>query len=232
MTRAATIVGTIVTVALLSVSAFGTVAVGVEPSGETAETANSVDDDYEVTLTDVEIETWRLVNVTVENVVVREIQVTSLETPNETAENVVFENVSLSELEVENGTLSEVAADELVVRNRSVLDVPGADLVGDISDQTIGRHVLTNMTIDGLVIGSITVENMTVAKHTVTDETTERDVGSELLADTIDEDSVDVNMSNATVEEADLDNVTGSNWEVERDNIRNETISHGDESAD
>lgn len=187
---------------------------------------------YEVTFTNVRIKTWRLIDVTAENVVVRHLEVRNLRTENGTARNATLENVTLRRLVVDNGTLSNVTAEELVVRNKSILSVPGANLLGEISDRTFERHVLKGVTITGLVIDSLVIENMTVEDRRLISNPSTRDIRSGGdLAENIDEESADIDMTSATIGEADIGNATGVDWNVENNSVEDETISNNSTSV-
>lgn len=176
---------------------------------------------YEVTFTNVEIGTWRLIDVTVEDTVARHVEVRNLRTENGTAHNVTLENVSLNRLRVEDGNLTDVTAERLVVRNRTILDVPGAGLVGEISNRSIDRHVLKEVTVTGFVVDSIAVENMTIENRTL------RNRSADGPPETVDPKSADIEMTEASVGAANIGNVTAVDWEVESNTVENESISDG-----
>ena len=188
-------------------------------SAGTAAACQSNGSGYEVTFTNVEIGTWRLIDVRVRDLVAHQVTVRHLRTENGTARNVTLENVSLNRLRINNGTLSNVTAEKLVVRNRSILNVPGAGLIGSVPNRTIDRHVLKDVTVTGFVVESIVIQNATIDNRTLRNESAEGP------PKTLAPSKADIQLTKAAVGQADITNVTAVDWEVESNTVENESIS-------
>ncbi|MFC4551284.1 MULTISPECIES: hypothetical protein [Halorussus] len=115
---------------------------------------------YKVSLDNVTIKTWLLRNSTVLNVTVRKVVVRNATTPNGVQRNVTLRNVTIGEFELERARLKNVTARTLVVRNKSVLSVPGGQFIDpNVQNRTIDRHWTKNKTVSGVVIDTMVVED-------------------------------------------------------------------------
>ncbi|WP_192498387.1 hypothetical protein [Halorussus halophilus] len=114
---------------------------------------------YKVTLDNATIKRWLLRNATVQNATVETLVVQNVTTPNATETNVTLQNVSVGRFFVEKGRLMNVTAESIVVRNKSVLNVPGADLINPtVKDRVIESHTTRNNTVVGIDIDTVVVE--------------------------------------------------------------------------
>lgn len=214
----------LVTLVVLAVIGTPVVTGGSVTNFGTERDAGCYAQDYEVTLTDVTIETWRLINVTVENVVANEVVVRNAWTVNGTVKNATLENVTMQELFVREGTLTNVTADRLVVRNRSILDVPGADLVNqDISGLTEERHVLKDVTVDGLVIDRIEISSFTVLNESLESELNESN-GVVPSPESMQE--PDIEIDNTSMDRSKISRSTGSGWQIESEEVEDESLTN------
>lgn len=129
------------------------------PSDDPDDRTDATAAQYEVSLENVTIQTWLLRNSTVRNATVEEVVIRNATTENGVRENVTMTGVTVGEFALERARLQNVTADRLVVRNKSVLDVPGGDFVDpEVSDRTIERHWTRNATVAGVVIDRIVVD--------------------------------------------------------------------------
>lgn len=218
---------TVVITLLLVISAGSAVMLGgsapVDDRGTDVQERNQ---EYEVTFSNVTIKSWRLINVTVTNVTVERLSVENASSEGEMVENKTFKNISLTEIVIEGAILRNVTADRLVVRNRSIIDVPGGDIMPPkIDGRTIEEHVLKDITVDGVVVENLTVStanfNETVASPVNLSD-------GELVSQPAGE--ADVSVTSASVERGNINNATLGGWRVE-DEV-NETGDEGDASTD
>ncbi|MFH5798950.1 hypothetical protein [Haladaptatus sp. CMAA 1911] len=123
---------------------------------------------YKVSVNDVTVRTWALRNTTVNNATVDEVHVRTLRTESGPKKNVTLRNVSIATVHIQNGTMKNVTADRIVIRNRSIWNVPGGDLFDPgVKNRVIERHVLTNITVEGANLDTLNVDTLTVVNTTV-----------------------------------------------------------------
>lgn len=168
---------------------------------------------YKVSADNITIETWLLRNSTVENATVREVVIRNATTPDGARENVTLSNVTVGEFVVDRGRLKNVTAQTLVVRNKSVLDVPGGSLFDpDVRDRTVDRHWTQNQTVAGVVIDTLVVDAGIMEENaTLGDRTDDPSAYSPVAA----ESDPDITVENGTVGEALVINGTANHWAVE-----------------
>lgn len=157
-----------VVVSLLLVFSGGVAVAGSGVTGAAATGPSLQLGQYKVSTKDVTVRTWALRNTTVNNATVDEVHVDTLQTENGTKRNVTLRNVSIATVHIQNGTLKNVSADRIVIRNRSIWDVPGGDLFDPgVKNRVIKRHVLTNITVEGANLDTLNVTKLTVVNTTV-----------------------------------------------------------------
>lgn len=174
---------------------------------------------YNVTFNSATISELVLRNVTVENAEIRNVTVDELTVGNETQEDVKLENVTLSKLQIEQGTVQNVETGTLSIRNRSVLNVPGGELLGNVGDRSLERHVLDNLTVTGVVIGELHIESLTVESEFDSQEATIDDDSSEQP-----EEKPDVSLEQADVANATIGNASFESGAVENASVDDETV--------
>lgn len=176
---------------------------------------------YKVSIDNATIRTWALRNVTVRNATVDTVRVRRLQTDGEVRRNVTLRNVDIAELEIENGTLNNVTAQRIVVRNRSIFDVPGGDLFDPgVKDRVIERTVLADVTVEGANLDTLVVQNMTVQNADVPERSDQSPVPP-AATDPSSAPRPAVVLQNGTVESAMVRNATAGEWsadEVDRGN--------------
>jgi hypothetical protein len=154
-----------VVLSILLVFSGGAVVTG---SGATAANPALQLGQYKVSVKDVTVRTWALRNTTVNNATVDEVHVRTLRTENGSKKNVTLRNVSIATVHIRNGTLKNVTADRIVIRNRSIWNVPGGDLFDPgVKNRVIERHVLTDITVEGANLDTLSVDTLTVVNTTV-----------------------------------------------------------------
>ncbi|USZ68031.1 hypothetical protein NGM10_15020 [Halorussus salilacus] len=169
--------------------------------------------DYEVSIDNVTISTWLLRDSTVQNATVEEVRIRNATTPEGTRENVTLENVTVGEFVIDRGRLQNVTAKTLVVRNRSVLDVPGGEFFDpDVRDRTIDRQWTQNQTVSGVVIDTIVVDAATMEENASLGSEAE---DPEDFSPTAGEDRPDIDVENGTVGEALVIDGEANDWSVE-----------------
>ncbi|WP_227373764.1 hypothetical protein [Haladaptatus halobius] len=178
---------------------------------------------YKVSIDNATIRTWALRNVTVRNATVDSVLVRRLRVDGETQENVTLRNVSVAELEIENGTLTNVTARQIVVRNRSIWNVPGGSLFDPgVKDRVIQRHVLANVTVEGVSIDRIVVANVSV-RNTTVQEAANESVVPPAVTNPDSKPRPDVVIKNGTVERSVVRNATTGEWHVGEIDTENST---------
>ncbi|PSQ44798.1 hypothetical protein BRD15_13210 [Halobacteriales archaeon SW_6_65_15] len=200
---------------LLLVGGFGP-AVGVEsnasldrteavhPSGDAAQ--------YEVSLDNVTVQTWLLRDSTVRNATVQEVVIENVTTEDGARENVTVEDVTVGRFVINRGRLLNVTATTLIVRNKSVLDVPGGDFFDpDVEGRTIERQWTRNATVSGVVIDQLRIDAAYVCGNTSLGE--EADDGDAFDPRSDDEDPA-ITVENGSAEEALIIRGAASNWSV------------------
>ncbi|WP_049970299.1 hypothetical protein [Haladaptatus cibarius] len=170
---------------------------------------------YKVSIDNATIRTWALRNATVRNATVDTVRVRRLQTDDEVRRNVTLRNVDVAELEIEEGELNNVTAQRIVVRNRSILDIPGGDIFDPgVRDRVIERTVLANVVVEGANLDALTVENMTVRNVEVPERSDESPVSS-AATDPSSAPRPDVVIQNGTAESAVVRNATAGEWSAE-----------------
>jgi len=170
---------------------------------------------YKVSLDNVTVRTWVLRNTTVENASVDEVVVRTLRVNGTTRQNVTLSNVTIDELEIDDGRLQNVTATTLVVRNRSIWNVPGGDLFDPgVSDRVVDRHVLADVTVDGATLDRLVLQNLTVRNATVPSQAS-GPVVDEQVANVSTDPKPAVEIRNATVQSSVVRNATAGNWSAE-----------------
>ncbi|WP_435154286.1 hypothetical protein [Haladaptatus sp. DFWS20] len=176
---------------------------------------------YKVSIDNATIRTWALRNVTVRNATVDTVRVRRLQADGEVRRNVTLRNVDIAELEIEDGTLNNVTAQRIVVRNRSILNLPGGDLFDPgVKDRVIERTVLADVTVEGANFDTLVVRNMTVQNADVP-ERADRSPVPPAATDPSSAPRPAVVLQNGTVESAVVRNATAGAWsatEVDRGN--------------
>jgi hypothetical protein len=175
--------------------------------------------EYNVTFSSTTIGELVLRNVTVRNVKVREVTVDEMTVGNETSEDVELENVSLARLDIERAVVTDVSTGELSVRNKSILDVPGGELIGNAGDRSLDRHVVDNLTITGVEIQRLHVGNLTVETEI---EAIEGDVEAQPEEGP---DEPDVSIGEADAPTASVTNASFREGAVESASVEDETVT-------
>ena len=176
--------------------------------------------EYNVTFNSTTIDELVLRNVVVTDVSVGTVTVDEMTVGNETTEDVQLENVTLERLEIEHAIVENVSTGELSVRNRSVLNVPGGELIGNAGDRSLKRHVVANLTVSGVEIEQLHLANLTVETDL---ETIEGDVDG-----TPDEEATTepaVSIKDAQAGTATVTNASFERGSVESASVENETVT-------
>jgi hypothetical protein len=167
---------------------------------------------YKVSLDNVTVRTWLLRDSTVRNATVEEVVVQNATTTDGARENVTLRNVTVGRFDIDRGRLSNVTARTLVVRNKSVLDVPGGDFIDpDLENRTIDRQWTRNATVAGVVIDRLVIDaaflcdNASLGEEA--DDAAQFDPRSE-------EDDPAITVQNGTAGEALIIDGAASNWSV------------------
>ena len=167
---------------------------------------------YEISLDNVTIRTWLLRDSTVRNATVEEVVVENATTPDGARANVTLTEVTVGEFAVERGRLLNVSATRLVVRNRSVLAVPGGEFFDpNVENRTIDRQWTQNATVAGVVIDRLRVDaailcgNATLGAQADDPDAFDPQAGDDPPAITV---------RNGSAEEALLIRGHASNWSV------------------
>jgi len=188
---------------------------GVGP-GDSADVSHQAGADrsaqYKVSLQNVTVQTWLVRNATVRNASIDEVVVRNATTADGATENVTLANVSVDRFVVDRGRLTNVTAETLVVRNRSVLDVPGGDLIDpDVRDRVIERHWTQNQTVSGVVIDRIVLEEAVLCENATLGQ--RADGGDRSIA-TDEQDPPAITVRNGTVGEAMIIRGAVTGWSV------------------
>ena len=167
---------------------------------------------YEVSLDNVTIETWLLRDSTVRNATVQEVVVENVTTEDGARENVTLSDVTVGRFDIDRGRLLNVTATTLIVRNKSVLDVPGGDFFDpDVEGRTIEREWTRNATVSGVVIDQLHVDAAFICENASLGE--EADDGDAFDPRSDDEDPA-ITVENGSAGEALIINGAASNWSV------------------
>jgi len=185
-------------------------------SGDSANQSAVADPDrlaqYKVSLRNVTVQTWLIRNSTVRNATVEEVVVRNATTADGATENVTLANASVGRFAIDRGRLTNVTARTLVVRNRSVLDVPGGDLIDpDVRNRVIERHWTQNQTVSGVVIDRIVLEEAVLCGNATLGA--RADGSGPAPGDG--EDPPAITVENGTVEEALVIRGEATEWSVE-----------------
>lgn len=184
----------------------------VDSSSSVGHAEENTSAQYKVSLDNVTIETWVLRNATVQNATVDEVVVRNVTTSNGVRENVTLQNVTVERFFFERGRLENVTARKLVIRNKSVLNVPGGDFFDpDVEDRTIERQRTVNSTVVGVTIDRIVVDAATLCQNTSLGEEAE---DSAQFDPRTDDEKPDITVQNGTVGNAFVLRGSASNWSV------------------
>jgi hypothetical protein len=183
---------------------------------------------YKVSLDNVTVETWLLRNATVVNATVNEVVIRNATTTNGSRTNVTLTDTKIGEFLLERGRLENVTARKLVVRNKSLLNVPGGEVIDpDVENRTIERQLTRNQTVSGAVINRIYIDaaflcgNATLGSQAADDSSIDPQAGDE---------KPDIVVENGTVDEALVIRGEASNWSVgsvERPDATNTSLPDG-----
>ncbi len=168
---------------------------------------------YKVSLDNVTVRTWLLRNATVLNATVEEVVVENVSTPDGGRENVTITNATLGRFDVERGRLLNVTATRLIVRNRSVLDVPGGDLFDpNVQNRTLDRQWTRNTTVAGVVIDRIAVDAAVLCENASLGQQAD---DPSAFDPTADDQPPAITVQNGSAEEALIMRGQAANWSVE-----------------
>ncbi|WP_135825865.1 hypothetical protein [Halorussus ruber] len=167
---------------------------------------------YKVSLNNVTIETWLLRNSTVVNAAIDEVVIRNATTENGSRTNVTLSNVSVGRFDLDRGRLKNVTARKLVVRNKSVLSVPGGEFIDpNVENRTLERHWTRNQTVSGVVIDRIVVDAAFLCGNATLGS---RTTGNDSVAPASGDERPDITVQNGTVGEALVISGEASNWSV------------------
>lgn len=165
---------------------------------------------YKVSIENVTIETWLLRNATVVNATVENVVVRNATTPNGSRANVTLSNVTVGRFALERARLESVTAETLVVRNRSILSVPGGSLIDpNVQNRTIERHWTRNQTVSGVVIDRLVVNAAILCGNATLGQ---QAVDAVSFDPTASEDEPDISVRNGSVREALVMRGEATNW--------------------
>lgn len=183
---------------------------------------------YKVSLDNVTVQTWLLRNSTVRNATVREVVVENVTTSDGARENVTLSNVTVGQFDIDRGRLLNVTATTLIVRNKSVLDVPGGDFIDpDVEGRTIEREWTKNATVAGVVIDRLTIDAAFLCGNASLGE--QADDASQ-FDPRDDEDDPAITVQNGSAEEALIIDGEASNWSVgsvDEPEVQNASLPEG-----
>ncbi|MFC7080167.1 hypothetical protein [Halorussus caseinilyticus] len=168
---------------------------------------------YKVSLNNVTIETWllrdsKVVNATIESVVVR-----NATTENGSRTNVTLSNVTVGRFALERARLKNVTARKLVVRNKSVLDIPGGGFIDpNVENRTLERHWTRNTTVSGVVIDRMAVDAAVLCENATLGQ---RASNPTAFDPTASDDKPAITVENGTVGEALVIRGEATGWSVE-----------------
>lgn len=176
--------------------------------------------EYNLTFSSTTIGELVLRNVTIRDVQVGEVTVDEMTVGNETTEDVELENVRLTRLEIERAVVQDVSTGELSVRNKSILNVPGGELIDNAGDRSLERHVIDNLTIAGVEIQQLHLQNLTFEAEL---SSIEGDV--EAQNDDEQPEEPDVSIADAEGETATVTNASFDRGSVEDASVDDETVT-------
>jgi len=167
---------------------------------------------YEISLDNVTIRTWLLRDSTVRNATVEEVVVENATTPDGARANVTLTEVTVGEFAVERGRLLNVSATRLVVRNRSVLAVPGGEFFDPkVENRTVDRQWTRNATVAGVVIDRLRVDAAILCGNATLGAQADDPAAFDPQAS---DDPPAITVRNGSAEEALLMRGHASNWSV------------------
>lgn len=151
-------------------------------------------------------------NSTVHNATVQRVVVENVTTPDGGRTNVTLSNVTVGTFVLKRAKLTNVTATKLIVRNKSVLSVPGGEFIDpNVENRTIDRRWTENATVSGVVIDRLAIDAAVLCGNaslgTQANDSTAFDPRSNA-------DKPDIKVRNGTVEEALIMRGQASNWSV------------------
>jgi hypothetical protein len=186
--------------------------VSLDRGGDAVHRTGDTAAQYKVSLDNVTVRTWLLRDSTVRNATVQEVVIENATTTDGARENVTLTNVTVGRFVIDRGRLLNVTATKLVVRNKSVLDIPGGDFIDpDLEGRTIDRQWTRNATVSGVVIDRLHVDAAFICENTSLGQQSED--GAQFDPRSDDEDPA-ITVQNGTAEEALIINGAASNWSV------------------
>ncbi|WP_128476271.1 hypothetical protein [Halorussus pelagicus] len=183
---------------------------------------------YKVSLDNVTVRTWLIRNSTVLNATVENVVVRNATTENGSQKNVTLSNVSVGQFALDRARMKNVTARRLVIRNKSILDVPGGSFFDpSVENRTIDRQWTKNDTVSGVVIDRIVVDAAILCGNATLGH---RAPGNGSFAPVTGDERPDITVENGTVGEALVMRGDASNWSVEsvdRPNVTDLTLPQG-----
>lgn len=184
--------------------------------------------EYNVTFNSTTIDELVLRDVTVLDARIENVTVGQLTVGNETRADVEIENATFERLVIQQSVVRNVSTGQLSVRNKSVLNVPGGEFINQAGDQSLGRHVIANLTVDGVVIEQLYIPSLTIEAEP---EQIEGDLADQPANETDEE--PDVFIAQAETGNATVTNASFERGAVENASVDDETVTPGtDEGAD
>ncbi|UPV74268.1 hypothetical protein M0R89_17235 [Halorussus limi] len=167
---------------------------------------------YKVSLDNVTVKTWLIRDSTVLNATVKNVVVRNATTENGSRTNVTLSNVSVGQFTLERARMKNVTAQKLVIRNKSVLNVPGGSFFDpSVKNRTIDRQWTKNSTVSGVVIDRLVVDAAILCGNASLGP---RATGNDSVAPAAGEKKPDIVVKNGTVGEALIMRGHASNWSV------------------
>ncbi|WP_135854451.1 hypothetical protein [Halorussus salinus] len=183
------------------------------PSNATASDADDSFAQYKVSLNNVTVRTWLIRNSTVLNATVENVVVRNATTENGSRANVTLSNVSVGRFALDRARMQNVTARKLVIRNKSILDVPGGSFFDpNVENRTIDRQWTKNDTVSGVVIDRLVVDAAILCGNASLGQ---RATGNSSVAPGAGDERPDITVENGTVGEALVIRGAASNWSVE-----------------
>jgi hypothetical protein len=202
-----------------------------EPAHRTDGAASDTDESfaqYKVSLDNVTVKTWLIRNSTVRNATVSEVVVRNATTENGSRANVTLSNVSVGRFVLDRARMKNVTARKLVIRNKSVLDVPGGNFFDpEVENRTIDRQWTKNDTVTGVVIDRIVVDAAILCGNATLGQRAPADAS---IAPAAGDKQPDITVQNGTVGEALVMRGAASNWSVgsvDQPDVTNSTLPQG-----
>lgn len=183
------------------------------PPNATASDAADSFAQYKVSLNNVTVRTWLIRDSTVLNATVENVVVRNATTEEGRRTNVTLSNVSVGRFALDRARLSNVTARKLVIRNKSILDVPGGSFFDpNVENRTIDRQWTQNDTVSGVVIDHLVVDAAVLCGNASLGQ---RATGNSSVAPASGDERPDITVENGTVGEALVMRGEASNWSVE-----------------